>query len=306
MSELDTCLPEGWYPPPPYTAAALRAAAESGAVLTGLVKRCDVDHDLHLKLGGFTGVIPRSEAVSPYISGASREIALLSRVGKPACCMVTSFSAGGKGELLLSRRAVQERALEALLREARPGTVLPAMVTHLEPYGAFVDIGCGVIALLPLERFSFARVSHPRQRLRPGQRIYAVISAVDPDARRFSLSMRELLGTWEENAAGFREGEAVPGIVRNIRDYGAFIELTPNLSGLAERTPELREGDAVSVFIKSIQPKRMKCKLQIIERLGPAAPPKLRFFITGGTLRRWVYSPPDCENEVVSEFSALL
>ncbi|MGM9661979.1 MAG: S1 RNA-binding domain-containing protein [Oscillospiraceae bacterium] len=306
MNELSTYPPEGWSPPPPYTAEALRAAAQSGAILTGLVRRCDVNHDLHLTLGGFSGRIPREEGVCPYISGASREIALLSRVGKPACCMVTSFSADDKGEvrLLLSRRAAQERALEALLRLARPGTVLPGKVTHLEPFGAFVDIGCGVVALLPLERLSFSRVSHPKHRLRPGQRIFAVVTAVDRDARRFSLSMRELLGTWQENASRFREGETVTGIVRNLRDYGAFIELTPNLAGLAERVPELKENEAVSVYIKSLQPQRMKCKLQIIERLGPASPPPLRFSAAGGRLERWVYSPPGCESEVVSAFSA--
>lgn len=177
-----------------------------------------------------------------------------------------------------------------LLENAVPGAVIPARVTHLASFGAFVDIGCGVISLIPLACLSVSRVSHPRDRLAPGQDVLAVVTAVDRDRRRFSLSQKELLGTWLENAADFAPGDTVPGVVRSVQDYGVFVELAPNLSGLAEGRTAVQPGEAVAVYIKSIRPAGHKIKLQIVQSLGPApAPGPLRYFITDGTVENWVY-----------------
>jgi small subunit ribosomal protein S1 len=92
-----------------------------------------------------------------------------------------------------------------------------------------------------------------------------------------------------------------------VKDYGIFIELSPNLSGLADPKEHLAVGDCVSVFIKTIQPERMKIKLQIIEKLPPLQeePDALNYQITDGTLHRWVYSPPGYEKQPVeTDFTA--
>ena len=82
----------------------------------------------------------------------------------------------------------------------------------------------------------------------------------------------------------------MPGIVRGVRDYGVFIELAPNLSGLADWRGDLRPGERVSVYIKSIRPESRKVKLQIIQDLGPAGEPEaLRYFITDGVVKNWIY-----------------
>ena len=70
-----------------------------------------------------------------------------------------------------------------------------------------------------------------------------------------------------------------------------FVELTPNLSGLAEGREGLAENDAVSVFIKSIRPEQQKIKLQIIQKTEQRPQP-LRYFVTGGTVQfPWQYAP---------------
>ena len=113
------------------------------------------------------------------------------------------------------------------------------------------------------------------------------------------MTHRELLGTWIENASLFQTGETVQGIVRSVKDYGTFIELTPNLSGLTE-CKTLSEGNRVSVFIKSIRPEGMKIKLQTIEQLDPpSAPDPLHYQITDGCLQKWIYSPPNYEKEAL-------
>ena len=162
--------------------------------------------------------------------------------------------------------------------------MIPARVTHLEPFGAFVDAGCGVPSLIGIENLSVSRICHPGDRLTVGQSILAAVRTVEPENRRISLTHRELLGTWAQNAALFSVGETVRGVVRSIEPYGVFIELTPNLSGLAEPRADLRPGMAVSVYIKSILPQRMKVKLTVIDVLAPYDAPK--GISTSGSIHR--------------------
>jgi len=277
------------------TAESLSQALALGRILEGTALLCDEAHNLVVRLGPFTGLVPREDTALGIREGTTRDIAILSRVGKPVCFTVEALEEF-QGELRprLNRRRAQEQALERILNW-RPGQVISACVTHLEPFGAFVDIGCGVPSMIGVERLSISRISHPADRLQVGEQIYAVVLGVDRQARRVNLSHRELLGTWEENAALFRPGMTVPGYARGLKDYGAFVELTPNLSGLAECREGVREGERVSVFIKAIQPERMKLKLLIIDTLPkPDAPEQPRYFITDGVLKRWSYAPEGC------------
>ena len=185
--------------------------------------------------------------------GTTKEIAILSRVGKPVCFTIVSVSGpDSQPVLVLSRRRAQEIAQQALMSELKPGMVIPATVTHMEPFGAFVDIGCGLVSMIGIEHISISRIPHPSCRFSVGQEIHAVLETL-PEQGRVKLTHRELLGTWAENARDFAPGMTVEGTVRGLKDYGAFIELTPNLSGLAEckdrparRGPRLclPEGDA--------------------------------------------------------------
>jgi len=203
--------------------------------------------------------------------GTTREIAILSRVGKPVSFSVQSVSPGGAA--LLSRRAAQEQARHHLFDNHVPGDIVPAVVTSLASFGAFCDVGCGLPALLGIEQISVSRIAHSRDRFREDQQIPVILHTMEPDTGRISLSHRELLGTWEENAADFRQGQTVTGIVRSVKSYGAFVELTPNLSGLAEPNFDLHPGDMVSVYIKSIVPQKLKIKLVALRKLDPETVP---------------------------------
>ncbi|MEG2857631.1 MAG: 30S ribosomal protein S1, partial [Clostridia bacterium] len=122
----------------------------------------------------------------------------------------------------------------------------------------------------------------------------------DEDEGRITLTHRELLGTWEQNIAHFEVGQTVRGIVRGIEQYGVFVELAPNLSGLAERRDDIKEGDAVSVYIKNIAAQKMKIKLIIIDVLEEkslALLSKRDYFITDGHIDTWQYSPIECEKK---------
>lgn len=255
------------------------------------ITRCDRYHNLHTTLGGHPAIIHREEAISPAVSGADKEIAVLSLVGRAVCCKLCAPIPEGDSEaFLLSRRVVQDEALAYLLATFHEGDVLPAVVTSLSPIGAFVDIGCGVIALLPLRQISISRITHPQERFSLHQQIFAAIQKIDPENKRFLLTHRELLGTWQENAAQFQEGETVTGIVRGIKSYGVFIELAPNLTGLAEPDAQLHEGQRVCVLIKSILPEKHKVKLHVVNTLPPMTQnPPLHYFIKSGNIDQWCY-----------------
>ncbi len=280
------------------TPAAMEQAAEGEQTLEGIVSRCDCAHNLVVDCNGITGLIPRSEAALGLSSGRTREIALLSRVGKPVCFQVIGE---GDGQYLFSRARVQQKALNYLMENLLPGDVICARVTHLEPFGAFVDIGCGLTSLVGIEHISVSRIAHPAERFYPGQWIHVAVRGVDPSMGRVHLTHRELLGTWLENARRFSPGETVSGVVRGNEDYGVFVELSPNLSGLAERKEGVISGDGVSVYIKSILPEKMKVKLILIDKLEKAPSTLIRpedYQITQGRLQHFLYSPPGKEGRL--------
>ncbi|MDD6807302.1 MAG: S1 RNA-binding domain-containing protein [Oscillospiraceae bacterium] len=243
---------------------SLKKAYENEIVLEGICTRCDREHNLFIKVGEFEGMIPRLEGAYGINVGMVKDIAIISRVGKPVAFVITGISDSIEGtKLLLSRKRVQEKFLEECVSEMKPGDIISATVTHLESFGAFVDIGVGVSALLPVDNISVSRIPHPSARFKPGQRIKCVVKSKEND--KVTLSHKELLGTWEENAKKIIPGETIPGIVRSVEDYGIFVELTPNLSGLAEFVPNVKPGQLASVYIKSICSEKMKIKLIIID-----------------------------------------
>ena len=273
------------------TPDGLRKAMEERKILEGVTLLCDTKHDLIVRVGPFTGLIPRSEAALGIAEGTTREVAILSRVGKPICFTVEAVEGNS---LLLSRRKAQMMALDHILSHWTPGDVISTTVTRLEAFGLFVDIGCGLPSLITLDQLSVSRIPHPRFRFSAGDELFAVVTGIDSAQDRVTLSHKALLGTWSENASLFSSGITVPGIVRSIKSYGTFVELTPNLSGLAEPYPGLEEGNRVSVFLKSIQPDRHKIKLIVIDKL-PSETEKTtpHYFFQGSHLENWRYLPND-------------
>ena len=271
------------------SSSGLRQAMAQETILEGRAVLCDYEHNLVVDLGWCRGLIPRMEGAQGIPSGSTRDIAIISRVNKPVAFLVRELRELPEGGLLpiLSRRLAQERCQREYLSRLVPGDVIPGRVTHLEPFGCFVDIGCGLPSLIPIDQISVSRIAHPRDRFRPGGDIRAVVRAVEPGGR-VCLSHKELLGTWEENAARFHPGETVAGIVRSVEEYGIFVELAPNLAGLAEPCPGVVPGQQASVYIKSILPGKMKVKLIIVDAFdAPWSPAPPEYFFQGSHMERW-------------------
>ena len=293
--------------------SGLERAFVEGKILESTVSFCDSSFRLHIELNGIMGIMDKEETLYCREGEHSKDIAIITRVGKPISFKVIGFRReNGIIVAVLSRRKAQEECQKEYLSSLCAGDIICSRVTHLESFGAFVDIGCGLSSLLTVDSISVSRISHPRDRLSVGEEIYVVVKSRDEQSGRLYVSMKELLGTWEENAREFEVGQTVLGIVRSIEDYGVFIELAPNLAGLAEIRSDTRDteiakiGAHTAVYIKSILPDRMKIKLVLIDSYRQNTPQsKHRYFIDCNNTKhisRWVYSPPTSSKVIESIF----
>ncbi len=283
--------------------AALADAQVKEIVLEAPVIMCDTEHNLIVDLGCIKGIIPRNEGALGIADGTTRDIALISRVGRTVCFTVSAFKSdpNGKTVAILSRRRAQELCREYMMSHLICGDIVDAKITHLESFGAFCDIGCGNVALLPIDAISVSRISHPKDRFCVGDNIKAVIKSISDDGK-ITLSHKELLGTWEENACEFSAGQTVTGVIRSVEDYGVFVEITPNLAGLAEPKENVKVGQQASVYIKSILRDKMKIKLIIIDSFNSSYSPEIKYFIPENRIEEWDYSPKNCYKQITTKF----
>lgn len=161
---------------------------------------------------------------------------------------------------------LSQEKIDWIQNGAHEGEVLNGTVKNIKPFGAFVEVENGVVGLLHIEDISVSRIKSPEERFKIGQNIKVMIKSVDKDLNRIELTHKELLGTWEDNIVSYQEGEKVKGIVKETEKQGngIFIELKPNLVGLAEYKDGYKYGQQVDVYIKKIVKDKKKIKLLII------------------------------------------
>lgn len=285
----------------------LERAMAQGRIIEATAVLCDNEMTLTVDLGRVKGIMKREEAL--YCSDGERpkDIAIISRVGKPICfkVMAIEYTEDGAPVALLSRRLAQLECVHNYLSCLECGDIIPARITHLEHFGAFVDIGCGMASLLSIDCISVSRISHPKDRFYIGMPIRAVVKSIDREGGRIYVSHKELLGTWEENASRFNVGQTVVGIVRSVEQYGIFIELAPNLAGLAEYRDGISIGQSVAVYIKNIIPERMKIKLVIIDCCkSDQSASRFEYYVSNESehIDYWRYSPQGTTKLIESKF----
>ena len=143
--------------------------------------------------------------------------------------------------------------------------IVKGRIKGIQPYGAFIELENGAVGLLHIEDMSVARIKTPFDRFSIGDEVNVKIKNIEKEKNRIMFTYKELLGTWEENAKLFKEGTKVKGIVRNTEAHknGIFIELKPNLVGMAEYQDGIEYGSQIDVYIKKIIPEKKKIKLII-------------------------------------------
>jgi small subunit ribosomal protein S1 len=190
-----------------------------------------------------------------------------------------------RNRMVLSRRGMLEaqraEAKDSLLETLEVGQTLDAVVTRVQPYGAFADIG-GLDGLIHVSEMCWERVDDPHKILKVGEavRVQVLSIEVDADPPRVALGMKQLMTDPIHAAmAGFNEGDVVEGTVTKITDFGAFVELSKGVDGLAhiselshERVKKVSDvvkvGQSVTVKVLSIDPTSRRIALSLKQAGG--------------------------------------
>lgn len=134
----------------------------------------------------------------------------------------------------LGMKQIQDNPWQTLHERYQVGTRVHGRVRNLTDFGAFIEIEDGVDGLVHVSDISWSRrIKHPSEVLKKGQEIDAVITSIDAENRRLSLSIKDLEpNAWDRFVTEHKPGDVVKGKVARFANFGAFIELDDNLEGL--------------------------------------------------------------------------
>lgn len=235
--------------------------------------------------GGFDIQLGNARAFCPGSQIDRRRGDPASYVGRRLSFRVTKIDNGGRN-IVVSRRVLldEEAAVEAARTWERieVGAVLEGRVTSVRDFGAFVDLG-GVEGLIHVSEFGHARVSHPSEVLQPDQSVQVKVIKVEQAGEggraRIGLSMRALApDPWTAARGAIAVGASLPGVVRRLEAFGAFIQIAPGVDGLAHvsklaldrRVSHPRQvlavGDTVEVTVLSIDDAQRRISLSMVEQ----------------------------------------
>ncbi len=250
---------------------AFREQAAVGGTVTAVVK------------GGLTvdiGVL----AFMPASRTGVRDAAEIKKlVGQEIRCRITKLDAATE-DVVVDRRVLAEEddrvTKERRYSEVNAGDVVQGTVRSLADYGAFVDLG-GVDGLLHIGEIAWTRVNKVEDLLSIGQQIDVKVVKVDPETRRISLSMKQLLPhPWDALSDRHNVGDRVRGVVTRLTDFGAFLEIEPGVEGMIHisemswgkkvRKPGdmLKTGDVVEAVILGINTAEHRLALGLKQALG--------------------------------------
>ncbi len=229
----------------------------------------DIDESLNMigKIGNnIKAIIPRDEASSVVgDDGLVEEKYIINKKGKILhVCIKDIINDNDEVEIIASKKILELKVRKWMYMHLKPGMKLKGVVVSTNNYAAFVDVGGGVTGILKLENISDILLKEASDILHVGQRIDVIVKKFDRDTGRIELSYKEILGTFEDNITKFREGDIVEGTIRNRIKSGIFVEIAPNVVGLAEHINGIEYGQKVLVSIKRIIPEKKKVKLIII------------------------------------------
>jgi small subunit ribosomal protein S1 len=210
----------------------LMETLEVGQVRRGIVKNI-ADFGAFVDLGGIDGLL--------HITDMS-----WGRIGHPS--EMVSIDQEIEVQVLHIDREREKIALGMKQRTASPwakvadkypvGTVCNGTVVNVMSYGAFVKLEDGVEGLVHISEMSWTkRVSHPSELVKPGDEVEVVVLAINKEKQEISLGMKQTQqNPWEKVAADYPPGAVVKGVVRNLTNYGAFIEIDDGIDGLLHVT----------------------------------------------------------------------
>jgi len=292
----------------PLTYAQVVEAINNKEIIEVKVTKCNVHNDLTLNIGNnIIGVVKFENIEYHPDNSPLKAVSATTKVGKHIKVIPLSIEEkNGTYVVECSRRESQKMCYENYVSTLKPGDVIDAYFVKATSYGVFCDIGCGIIAFLYTNNISVTHTVDTVAEFRNISKMKVVIKSIDSNYK-IELTHKELLGTWEEEVSNIEEGDVVSGTVLSIEEYGVFIRISQNLSGLADRNYDfdLNVGDTVSVRILKIIDKNMKIKLNIISKIDSKEYNNRYNFVYRNVpehIDKWVYNTPASTKKVETIF----
>jgi small subunit ribosomal protein S1 len=201
---------------------------EEGAVVTGVVKNL-TDYGAFIDLGGIDGLLHVTDMSHGRITHPSE----LLHVGDEITVKVLKFDRA-KERVSLGIKQLEPDPWETVVERYPVNGRVIGRVVNVTDYGAFVELAPGVEGLIHISEMTWSRrMKHPSKVVKPGDQVEAVILEVHPKDRRISLGLKQLEpNPWTTIDSRYSVGSVVEGRVRNMTDFGAFIEIEEGIDGL--------------------------------------------------------------------------
>jgi small subunit ribosomal protein S1 len=244
---------------------------DEGAILTGTVKNL-TDYGAFVDLGGIDGLLH----ITDMSWGRLTHPRDLVNVGDEIQVKVLKFDKDKQRVSLGFKQLTPDPWLDATERYP-VGAHVRGRVLSVTDYGAFVELEQGIEGLVHLSEMTWSkRLKHPSKLVKAGDEVETVVLAVNPSDRRISLGMKQLLeNPWEHLTERYPAGTIVEGRVRNLTDFGAFIEIEDGIDGLVHvsnlswtkrvKHPSevVKKGEKVKAVVLGVEPQNRRLSLGI-------------------------------------------
>ncbi len=249
---------------------------EEGKVTPGVVKNI-TDYGAFVDLGGIDGLLHITDMSWGRVNHPSD----LFKVGDKIDVKVLKFDRIDEKVSLGYKQLTADPWYTVTQRYPR-GSRVPSVVVSITDYGAFVELEEGVEGLIHISEMTWnRRIKHPSKILSVGDQVQAVVLDVDAKARRISMGMKQTEpNPWDSVEERYAINSVVNGTVRNLTDFGAFVEVEEGIEGLVHisdlswtkkiKHPSevLKKGDEVTAVVLSVDGESQRLSLGI-KQLGP-------------------------------------
>ena len=242
---------------------------EEGKVLRGVVKNI-TDYGAFIDLGGIDGLLH----VTDMSWGRAAHPSELFKVNDEADVVVLKFDRSTE-RVSLGYKQLHDDPWTAVDERYESGARVTGKVVSLTDYGAFVELESGVEGLIHVSEMSWSkRIKHPSKVLNVGDSVEAMVLGVDPQARRISLGLKQIESNpWDQLVDSYPIGSKLTGTVRNLTEFGAFVEVEEGIDGLIHisdmswskrlKHPSevLNKGDEVEAMVLNVDPDNQRLSL---------------------------------------------
>ncbi|HYF13453.1 MAG TPA: 30S ribosomal protein S1 [Phycisphaerales bacterium] len=249
----------------------LMESIKEGDMVTGEVKNI-ADFGAFIDLGGIDGLLHITDMSWGRVNHPSE----LLKVGQRVTVKVLNVDKE-KEKIALGLKQREASPWEEIEKKFPVNSRIRGAVTSIMPYGAFVRLEDGVEGLVHISEMSWTRrINHPSEALTQGQEVDVVVLEINKDKQEISLGMKQTeVNPWELVGEKYPPGTIIEGTVRNLANYGAFVEIEPGIDGLlhvsdmswtkkvTHPNEVLKKGDAVRCVVLEVDRDKQRISLGI-------------------------------------------